>query len=65
MLKNIIAKIKSRIKDPHNIDKDWESFKQMTPEELKAEMEKIPMTSDRFRRLCHYIAIHWAYGNLN
>jgi hypothetical protein len=64
MIKKIFEAIKIHFKDPNHINRDWDEFKAMTPEQLRTEFERLltyDALNDKFRRLCQYIATHWMY----
>lgn len=65
-IKNTVKKLKEKIVGhfSNGLDADWESFKLMSKDELKEEYDRLHDErphSDRFRRLCMYISVHWVY----
>ena len=58
----MLRKIKTWLKDPFGIERDWVDFKSMSERELHEEFNKQlngKINRDRLRRLCMYLAIRW------
>lgn len=61
----VLQRLVRRWHDPLLIDRDWDEFKAMSDDELRAEYDRLLTHrpgSDRFRRLCQYISSRWVYA---
>ena len=67
-----LGRVLAWLKDPfwtrRGIERDWSDFKAMTEDELRQHwyelLEERP-TGDRFRRLCHFLAMQWVLKRPN
>ena len=64
-LRIVLQRLVRRWRDPFLIDRDWNDFKEMNDEQLRAEYGRLLTgrpRSDRFRRMCQFISARWVYA---
>ena len=65
-LRIVLQRLVRRWRDPFLIDRDWNDFKEMNDEQLRAEYGRLLTgrpRSDRFRRMCQFISARWVYAS--
>jgi len=64
MMRMIINRAWTFLKDPIGVEKDWNNFRNLSHRQLRSEYHRLLIChpySHRFNRLCAYLAVQWVY----